>query len=149
MKFETTLEKHDKYEATGITIPFDVEEVFGAKRVPVIISINGAEYRTTVFRMKGEYMVPVPKAFREAAGVSAGERITVEIEKDAEPRTVEVPADLAEALAAADLKEVFDRLSYTHRKEYVRAVEGAKRPETRARRVENTLRMLADKKTLN
>jgi uncharacterized protein YdeI (YjbR/CyaY-like superfamily) len=99
--------------------------------------------------MKGEYMVPVPKAFREAAGVSAGERITVEIEKDAEPRTVEVPADLAEALAAADLKEVFDRLSYTHRKEYVRAVEGAKRPETRARRVENTLRMLADKKTLN
>jgi bifunctional DNA-binding transcriptional regulator/antitoxin component of YhaV-PrlF toxin-antitoxin module len=146
MKFEATLEKHAQSEATGITIPFDVEKVFGARRLPVKIAINGAEYRTTVFRMKGAYLLAIPKAFRDAAGIEAGERVTVEIEKDTEERRVEVPPDLAAALAAAGLAEVFGKMSYTHRKEHVLAVEEAKRPETRARRIEKTLEMVAEKK---
>ncbi|MEQ1603934.1 MAG: DUF1905 domain-containing protein [Pyrinomonadaceae bacterium] len=62
--FETVLIKHDKLDATGIEIPFDVEAVFGAKRVPVKAVIKGAEYRGSIVRMGGKYMLGVPKEFR-------------------------------------------------------------------------------------
>ncbi len=144
--FDVVLEKHEALDATGITIPFDVEKVFGAKRVPVKVRINGAEHRSTIVRMGGKYMVGVPKVFRAAAGVKAGDAITVTLEKDTEKRTVEIPKDLAEALKKADLQDVFAKMSFTHQKEYARAVEEAKREETRARRIEKTIEMLAEKK---
>src|SRR5215204_2762926 len=141
--FETVLEKHEHIDATGITVPFDVEKIFGAKRVPVKAWINGAEYRGSVFRMGGKYMMAVPKAFRDAAGIKAGEKITVTIEKDTEKRTVEVPADLAEALKKNNLTEVFAKMSYTHQKEYVNAVREAKKEETRLRRIEKMIELLS------
>ena len=144
--FEVVLEKHEAMDATGITIPFDVEKIFGAKRVPVKVRINGAEHRSTIIRMGGKYVVGVPKAFRAAAGVKAGETIAVTVEKDAEKRTVEVPEDLADALKNNDLTAVFAKMSFTHQKEYARAVEDAKKPETRLRRIEKTIAMLAEKK---
>ena len=144
--FDTVLEKHENMEATGITIPFDVKEVFGAMKVPVKVWINNAEYRTTIFRMGGRYMMAVPKVFRDAAGVKAGEKITVTMEKDTEKRTVEVPPDLADALAKSGLSESFSKLSYTHQKEYVNSVSEAKREETRTRRIEKTIEMLKEKK---
>src|SRR5688572_33143027 len=98
------LEKHDKLDATGITIPFDVEAVFGAKRVPVKAVINGAEYRGSIVRMGGKYMLGIPKVFREAAGISAGEHIVVTVERDDEERVVTVPEDFADALAKSGLK---------------------------------------------
>lgn len=146
MKFEAILEKHEKMDATGITIPFDVEAVFGAKRLPVKISINSAEYRTTIFRMNGKYKVVVPKHFREAAGIRAGETMTVSIEKDTEKRTVEIPHDLAAALEKSGLSATFAKMSYTHQKEYVNAVAEAKKEETRIRRIEKTIASLAAKK---
>ncbi|HEY0460175.1 MAG TPA: YdeI/OmpD-associated family protein [Pyrinomonadaceae bacterium] len=146
MKFQTVLEQHENMDATGITIPFDVEAVFGAKRVPVKVSINDAEYRTTIFFMGGRYMLAVPKVFRHAAGIKAGEKITVTMEKDTEKRTVEVPQDLAAALEKSGLSETFLKMSYTHQKEYVNSVSEAKREETRARRIEKTLEMLKEKK---
>ncbi len=145
MKFETVLEKHENMEATGITIPFDVEEVFGQKRVPVKIWINDAEYRTTVMPMGGRYMMAVPKVFRDAAGIKAGETIIVTMEKDTEKRTVEVPKDLAAALRESGLSEVFSKMSFTHRKEYVNSINDAKREETRVRRIEKTIEMLKKK----
>lgn len=143
--FEVLLEKHEKMDAAGITIPFDVEEVFGNKRVPVKVRINDAEYRTTIFHMKGKYMLVVPKHFREAAGVQAGEKITVEMERDTEKRTVEVPQDLAEALKKSALTDVFSRMSYTHQKEYVNAINEAKRQETRVRRIEKAVQEVSKK----
>lgn len=143
--FETVLIKHDKMDATGIEIPFDVEAVFGAKRVPVQAEINGAEYRGSIVRMGGKYMLGVPKVFREAAGISAGDHIVVTIEKDTAERTVEIPADLAQALLAKDLSEAFDAMSFTHRKEHVRAIEEAKAPETRLRRINKAVEMVAEK----
>ena len=134
--------KHETMEATGITIPFDVEAVFGAKRVPVKVSINGAEHRSTVVRMGGEYMMIVPKIFRDAAGVKAGDNIVVTMELDTEPRTVEMPADLAEALQKADLGNAWEKMSYTHKKEHVNAIAEAKRPETRVRRIEKAIEMI-------
>ena len=140
--FETRLEKHEKMDATGITIPFDVEKIFGAKRIPVKVNINGAEHRSTVVKMGGKYVVGVPKVFREAAKIKAGEIITVEMEKDTEKRAVEVPQDFAEALKRAGLTEKFSKLSYTQQKEYVRAVAEAKREETRIARTKKFLEQI-------
>jgi bifunctional DNA-binding transcriptional regulator/antitoxin component of YhaV-PrlF toxin-antitoxin module len=144
--FDVVLEKHEKIDATGITIPFDVKEVFGAMKVPVKVRINGAEYRSTVFRMGGKYMMAVPKVFRDAAGIKAGEKITVTMEKDLEKRTVEVPEDLAGALKNAGLTDVFSKMSYSHQKEYVNAITEAKRAETRTRRIEKTIEQLIEKR---
>ena len=140
------LEKHDRLEATGITIPFDVEEVFGAKRVPVKAVVNGAEYRGSIVRMGGKYMLGIPKEFRERAGISAGENIVVTIEKDETERTVAVPSDLAAELKKDKaLQAAWDKLSYTLKKENARALEEAKQAETRARRLEKTLALLREK----
>ncbi len=143
---EVVLEKHPTMEATGITIPFDVEEVFGAKRIPVKATVNGAVYTGSIVRMAGKYMLGMPKAFREEAGISAGEIIMVTIEADTAPRTVEVPKDLAAAIKKAGVSAAWDKLSFTHRKEHVRAVEDAKKPETRVKRIEKAVEMLAAKK---
>ena len=140
------LEKHENMEATGITIPFDVEEVFGAKRVPVKATVNGAVYRGSIVRMAGKYMLGIPKAFREAAGIKAGDNIVVTLEKDQEERTVSIPADLAKELKKdAALKAAWEKLSYTIRKEQARGLEEAKSAETRARRLEKTVAMLKSK----
>src|SRR5215216_2032848 len=92
------LEKHPTMDATGITIPFDVEEVFGSKRVPVRATVNGVVYQGSIVRMAGAYMLGIPKVFREAAGIKAGEHIVVTLEPDIAERTVTVPADLAGVL---------------------------------------------------
>jgi len=140
------LEKHEKLDATGITIPFDVEEVFGAKRVPVKATINGAEYRGSIVSMGGCYMLGIPKAFREAAGIKAGDNIVVTLEKDTQERNVVIPADLARELKKDKaLRTAWDNLSFTIRKENARDLEDAKKPETRARRLEKTLAMLRTK----
>jgi bifunctional DNA-binding transcriptional regulator/antitoxin component of YhaV-PrlF toxin-antitoxin module len=142
------LEKHEKLDATGITFPVDVEEVFGAKRVPVKATINGAEYRGSIVRMGGKYMLGIPKAFREAAGIKAGDNIVVTLARDAEERTVIIPEDLSKTLNKdRALRQAWDKLSYTVRKENARALEEAKQPETRARRLEKTLEMLRGKAT--
>src|SRR5688572_8649331 len=143
---EVTLERHPKMEATGVTIPFDVEKVFGAKRVPVKATVNGAVYRGSIVRMGGKYMLGIPKTFREQAGISAGDHIVITLELDTTPRTVDVPADLAKTIKKAGMSAAWNKLSYTHRKEYVRAVEEAKRTETRTKRIEKALEMLAGRK---
>lgn len=145
--FSVLLEKDEKIDATRITIPFDVEKVFGGKRVPVKVSINGADYRSTIFRMGGKYLLAIPKRFRKAANVSGGEMITVEIERDTEIRVIVPPQDLAEALAEnKEAKEIWENLSYTFQREYVLAIEDAKRAETRERRVRKTIAELLKKK---
>lgn len=142
--FETILEKHETIDATGICIPFDVEEIFGAKRVPVKVSINNVEYRSTVVRMGGKYMMIVPKKFRDAAGVKGGETIRVEMEKDTEPRIITPPEDFAAALSKnKDAQANWGKLSYTHQKEYAESIESAKREETRKRRIENAVEAIA------
>jgi antitoxin component of MazEF toxin-antitoxin module len=142
--FELLLEKDENLDATRITIPLDVEKVFGAKRVPVKLSINGADYRSTIFRMGGKYVVAIPKRFRQAAGVESGEMITVELERDTEVRVIIPPEDFAKALAEnSRAKRAWEKLSYTHRREYVMAIEEAKKEETRARRIAKALEQIA------
>jgi Bacteriocin-protection, YdeI or OmpD-Associated/Domain of unknown function (DUF1905) len=138
MRFESTVELGGK-TATGIEIPDEVIEALGSgRRPPVTITINGYTYRTTAVRMGGRFLVPLNAENREAAGVSAGDHVTVDIALDDAPREVELPADLDAALDA-EARASYDALSYTHRKEWVRWVEEAKKPETRTTRVEKTV----------
>jgi len=138
MRFESTVEPGGK-TATGIRVPDEVIEALGgSKRPPVTITINGYTYRTTAVRMSGAFFVPLSAENREAAGVAAGDDVTVGIENDTEPREVDLPDDLAAAMDDA-ARTSYDGLSYTHRKEWVHWVEEAKRPETRAARIEKTV----------
>ena len=143
MRFRAKVELGDK-TATGIPVPEDVVAAMGSgKRPAVQVSVGGHTYRTTVASMRGRYFVPLSKENRDAAGVAAGDEVAVEIERDAEPRKVTIPPDLADALAGDDAARGFlDRLSYTHRKEWVRWVEEAKKAETRAARITRTVESL-------
>jgi hypothetical protein len=118
-----------------VEVPLDVPAVFGRVRAPVRVTINGWTWRSTVMRYGERYYLPLNARNREGAGVAAGDRVEVVLELDAELRDVPVPADLADALAAAGLRDAWDACSYSHRREWVEAIESAKRPETRTRRV--------------
>ncbi len=145
MRLESTVELGGK-TATGIPTPEEVIEALGSsKRPPVTITINGYTYRTTAVRMGGRFLVPLSAENREAAGVSAGDEITVDIEPDTAPREVTLPDDLAAAMDEA-ARTAYDALAFTHRKEWVRWVEEAKKPETRATRIEKTVAGLREGK---
>lgn len=96
--------------------------------------------------MRGRYLLGLSNANRKAAGVTIGDEVEVELELDAEPRVVVEPPDFAHALDANPLaRTAYDRLAYTHKREHVRAIEGAKKPETRVRRIEKAIAMLRDR----
>lgn len=92
--------------------------------------------------MGGRFLVGVSAEVRAAAGVAAGDSVDVRLELDSEPREVSVPEDFAAALEEGGVRGAFDGLAYTHRREHVRAVEEAKKPETRARRIAKAVEML-------
>jgi len=130
----------------GIGLPFDPKAVFGRVRVPVVATLRGYSYRTTTFLMCGEHFIPLAKKHMEAAGVAPAERVRVRLEVDDQPREVRVPDDLARAMRRVKgAKAAWDALSYTHRREHVEAIEGAKKPETRERRVAKAIEMLASR----
>jgi hypothetical protein len=128
-----------------VLIPFEVEEVFGRKRVPVAARFDGVPYRGTLVRMGcPQHMLPVLKEIRARLGRSVGDEIQVELEEDREPRVVEVPADLRAALAAQPgAPAAWKRLSCTCQKEHVGAINEARRADTRARRVAQAVEQLA------
>ncbi len=135
MRFTATLELNGK-TATGIEVPSSVVTSLGGGRPAVVVTLRSHSYRTTLGRMGGRYLIPVSAAVREAAEVAAGDVLDVDISLDTAPRTVEVPDDLATALAAAPgASSAWSRLAYSHQKEWVRSICDAKKPETRARRV--------------
>jgi hypothetical protein len=120
----------------------------GAKRFPVLATINGHAWRTTVTRMRDEYLLGLSRAVRDGAGVQAGDTVEVALQLDTAPREVEPPEELAKALADDPVaRAAFDGLAYTHRKEYARWIEEAKREDTRQRRVTQAIEMLRAGKT--
>jgi hypothetical protein len=122
-------------------LPARVAAALGERmRPPVTVAIGDYTFRTTVAVYGGQPMIGVNKGHRAAAGIGVGDTFDVLVALDEEPRVVEVPTDLAQALAADGAAQVaFDKLSYTHRREYVEWIAEAKRPTTRARRVAETV----------
>lgn len=124
-----------------IPLPFDPREVFGKVRVPVMVTLNGYTFRSTIAAMGGPACIPLRRSNREAAGLEGTETLDVRIALDSEPRVVKVPADLARALEAAPAAwDAWQALSYSHQREHVESIEAAQKPETRARRIEKAIR---------
>ncbi len=130
---------------SGVVAPLsvDVRERFGRARPPVRVTVNGETLRTTIAVYGGVSFVGFNAPFRAAAQIAVGDVVELEIEADEEPRTVELPEELIEALGA-DERAFFDTLSYTNRREYVEWVGSAARADTRARRAVRARKMLAD-----
>jgi hypothetical protein len=127
-----------------VEIPFDVEAAFGSKRPKVKAMIEGIPYRSTLMRMGSEHhILGVLKDIREQIGKTFGDQVTVTVGPDTKPRIIEIPKDLMKELKKdKEAKAFFDKLSYTHQKEYVRWVEEAKKEETRQNRIVKTVEML-------
>ncbi len=142
-QFRAVINEGDGGGAFGI-IPFEVEKVFGKNRVKIKATIGGEPYQGTLVRMGSpEHMLIILKEIRQKIGKSIGDEVSVELEEDLDLRKVEIPADLLQALETApQARAFFDRLSFTHQKEYVRWVTDAKRPETRLERIRRTVLML-------
>jgi hypothetical protein len=149
--FTAVLEKPDDgIDGAYISIPFNVEEVYGTKgQVKVKAWFNGYPYRGVLANMgMGCHVIIVKKAIRQAIGKNAGDKITVELERDTEERVITVPDDLKKILARSKkAEEFFNSLSYTNRKEYVLWITSAKKMETREKRLSDTIhKLLSGKK---
>jgi hypothetical protein len=148
MKFETTLLRFGE-KNTGIEVPEEILTALGrGRRVKVVATVNGYTYRTSVAPAMGKILMPFSSEHRAASGLSGGEAIEVELVPDDAPREVEVPEDLANALAEVpDAAAFFAGLSYTNKRVCVLWVEEAKKPETRSARVVKAVEMLSDHRT--
>ena len=148
MRFKTTLDSAGK-NAAGFRVPREVVEALGkGKRPPVLVTINGYSYRTSVAVYGDEYLIGVAQEHRAPAGVKPGDEIEVDLELDTAPREVEVPADFAAALdAAPEAKRFFDSLSYSNKRRFTLSIEGAKSAETRQRRIDSSVERLREGRT--
>lgn len=135
MGFSTTMFQDGNN--TGIEVPAGVVEALGAgKRPPVVVTVNGYTYRSTIAPMGGKYLLPFSAARRTESGISGGDDIDVEVVLDTAPRVVDVPEDLRAALDdSPKAAAAWAKLSYSHQKEHVTAIQAAKAAETRARRI--------------
>ena len=143
MRFRTTVEQAGK-TATGIRVPPEIVESLGAgRKPPVRVTINGHTYRSTIATVSGAFMVGVSAENRAATGVAGGDVVDVEIELDTQPRELEVPAVLTEALDKEPAaRRTFDGLSYSNRQWHVLQVTGTKNEETRQRRIAKSIEAL-------
>ena len=136
-KFSVKLLGQEGSQVAGLKPPFDVVEAFGRKgRVPVKGTINGFPFRSSLMNMGDGHMMAVNAQMRAGAKCQAGDTVKVVLELDEEERKVEVPPNLKKIINSdPKAKEAWGELSFTHQKEYVREIEGAKKEETRERRI--------------
>jgi antitoxin component of MazEF toxin-antitoxin module len=129
---------------TGIEVPpANLAALGSSKRPPVTVTVNGYTYDSTVGVMGGRTLISLPKAHREAAGLKAGDAVSVTLVLVDGPRQVEVPAQLLAALEIAGLAARFEQLAYSKRKEHARQVSEAKTDATRDRRIEKVIAALS------
>ena len=138
IKFRAALRADPTGTGTFIQVPADVQAKLGLKGRPKINSvIAGSPYRGSLMPMgDGSFCLGVLKSIQEAAEAKRGDTVTVEIELDTAPRTVEMPGDLEKAIGRdKKAQSAWEKLSFTNKKEMARSLEEAKRPETRQRRL--------------
>jgi hypothetical protein len=148
MKFRATLQLGGK-TATSFEVPPEIVEGLGStKRPPVVVTIKDHTYRTSIGSRGGGFHLPVSGEVRKKAGIAAGDELDVEVVLDTEPREVTVPADLATAFANEPVaRKFFEGLTYSQKSWFVLGIEGAKKAETRARRVTEAIELLREGKT--
>ncbi len=145
MKFRATIELAGK-TATGIEVPAAVVTKLGSSKKPAVrVTIKGYTYRSTVASMGGRFMLPISAEVREAASVAAKDKVDVDVELDTAPREVTVPPDFSRALTRDPAaKRLFEGLSFSNKQRIVIAIESAKTPETRERRIAKAVSSLRD-----
>lgn len=142
-EFSTRLIRDDETHGCAIELPFDPKELFGKFRAPVCVVINEHLFRSTTFQKGGRNFVAVNRASRDAAEIEVGDVVFAELELDTDVKQVETPEDLKQALRRRKAAQAaWDKLSYEHQKAHVDALEAAKRPEVRKRRVHKILKVL-------
>jgi hypothetical protein len=131
-----------------IPVTFDPRTVFGKIRAPVKVTLNGFTFRSTIASMGGSFCIPLRKSNRDAAGLQGDETLAVRLDLDTDTRDVKPPADLVKALKSTPKAwEAWQASSFTHRREHVEAITEAKKPETRARRIERAVQALKRSKS--
>src|SRR5215207_7492087 len=127
-----------------VEVPFDVEAAFGSKKPKVKATFEGVQYRGLLTRMGTEHHVLIIlKEIREKIGKTFGDEVNITVELDTEPRVIELPSELKKAFKTEkEAKAFFEKLSYTHQREYVMWINEAKREETRQSRFLKTVEML-------
>lgn len=145
ISLDVPLLRSDEYPTSAYMIfDFDVPAIFGTKgRVPIVITIDGKNFRRSLARYAGAYMMVFNAELRDATGYKAGDTVRMTLERDTEPRVASVPDDVREAISSAGLTEVWEKYSYSHQKEDVAWIEDAKKPETRANRIAKLIAKLS------
>jgi uncharacterized protein YdeI (YjbR/CyaY-like superfamily) len=144
-KFRTRIVMGQFKNVTGIEVPSEVIVRLGAGQRPrVKVTLNAYTYLSSVGKMGGKFMISLSAAHREEAGLKGGEEVDVILELGDEPTQSSVPDDVASALSAARLRERFDLAAPSRRKEWLRQIEEAKTPETRARRIQKVIAILSE-----
>ena len=129
-----------------IPLTFDPKPVFGKIRAPVTVTLNGYTFRSTIAAMGGPPCIPLRKSNQEAAKLDGIDTLDVRLDLDSAPRVVTPPADLVKALKAASVWDRWQSMSFSHQREHVEAIEDAKKPETRVRRIERAVQMVRSKR---
>jgi hypothetical protein len=129
-----------------IPLTFDPKPVFGKIRAPVTVTLNGYTFRSTIAAMGGPPCIPLRKSNQEAAKLDGIDTLDVRLDLDSVPRVVKAPADLVKALKAASVWDRWQTMSFSHQREHVEAIEDAKKPDTRVRRIERTVAMVRSKR---
>lgn len=146
-KFKATIQE---VEMGGmfVTVPFDVEKVYGKKRVKVMATIDGEPYQGSIVRMGSpDHILIIRKYIREKLGKGPGDEVAITLQEDLAPRIVEIPSDFKKLLNKEKaVKSFFEKLSYTYQREYVNWIIDAKKPETRTRRMQKAIDMMKEGK---
>ena len=130
-----------------IPVSFDPRAAFGKTRAPVKVTLNGYTFRSTIASMGGSFCIPLRKSNREAARLEGGEKIDVRLDLDLDTREVRPPADFVKALKSTPKAwNAWQAASFTHQREHVEAITEAKKPETRARRIQRAVQALKRQK---
>ena len=145
IRFRTTLEPARGGGAVA-RIPEDqVAPLGGRKQMRVLGTVKGIAFRSSTMPYRGAFYLGVHKAIREEAGIEFGEPIEIELTRDSSPRVLALPVELEAAFKAEpELRKRFESLSFTRRREMAEPIDEAKRPETRARRLEAVLNRLRE-----
>jgi hypothetical protein len=148
-KFQAEIKPSDRGGAFVI-FPYDVEQVFGKKRVKVKTTIDGVPYRGSLVRMGGQdHILGILKEIRERIGKNIGDTIAIQLEEDTDPRIVIIPLDMKKALSKSqEANRFFQQLAYSNKRKYVQWVENAKNIGTRQRRILKAIEMLEIKQKL-
>lgn len=145
-EFTAVIHQHEGINGAYVVIPFDIQEVYGAKRVKVLATFDGVEYRGSIVSMGGRYLLGITQKIRKEIGKEFGDSVMVTIQKDEAKRVVVLPNDFEAILKVSnEALHFWNELSYSNQRKYVDWVTSAKKEETRTNRLEKAITMLSNR----